>query len=115
MIGIKLRKRRRWYWLCKWYSENADFTNAFGFSMIGQQKIQEYLTEVFGFDFVMAGNTEQTSLKFKTISDKATLVITTVEIKGQKTDDNKSLGARNPTHYRLFEKTDQWKITAHFI
>ena len=83
--------------------------------MIGQAEIQEYLTRVFGFDFVMAGNTEQTSLKLKKISDKAILVITTVERKGQKTVDNKSLGARNTTHYRFFEKTDQWKITAHLI
>ncbi|WP_089888699.1 Cif family virulence factor [Kriegella aquimaris] len=100
---------------CKWYSKNADFTNAFGFNMIGQAEIQEYLTRVFGFDFVMAGNTEQTSLKLKKISDKAILVITTVERKGQKTVDNKSLGARNTTHYRFFEKTDQWEITAHLI
>ncbi|WP_157470476.1 Cif family virulence factor [Cyclobacterium amurskyense] len=100
---------------CKWYSKNADFTNAFGFNMIGQEAIQQYLTRVFGFDFVMAGNTVQTSLKFKKISDKAILVITTVERMGQETADNISLGTRNTTHYRLFEKTDQWEITAHLI
>lgn len=100
---------------CKWYSKNADFTNAFGFNMIGQVEIQEYLTRVFGLEFVMEGNTEQTSLKLKEISDKAILVITIVERKGQKTANNKSLGARNTTHYRLFEKTDQWEITAHLI
>lgn len=100
---------------CKWYSKNADFTNAFGFNMIGQAEIQEYLTRVFGFDFVMAGNTEQTSLKLKKISGKAILAITTVERIGQETADNKSLGTRNTTHYRLFERTDQWEITAHLI
>ncbi|QIE58749.1 hypothetical protein G5B37_03985 [Rasiella rasia] len=100
---------------CKWYSENADFTNAFGFNRIGQLEIQKYLTEVFGFDFVMAGNTEQTSLKLKKISEKAILAITTVERKGQKTADNKNLEPRRTTHYRLFEKNEQWKITAHLI
>ncbi|KJD34987.1 hypothetical protein PW52_12895 [Tamlana sedimentorum] len=100
---------------CKWYSENADFTNAFGFNRIGQLEIQKYLTEVFGFDFVMAGNTEQTSLKLKKISDKAILAITTVDRKGQKTANNKNLETRKTTHYRLFEKTEQWKITAHLI
>ncbi|GBF22504.1 MULTISPECIES: YybH family protein [Arenibacter] len=100
---------------CKWYSENADFTNAFGFNRIGKSDIQTYLGEVFGFDFVMEGNTEQTSLKLRRISDKAILAITAVERTGQKTVGNKSLGTRNTTHYRLFEKTDQWKITAHLI
>lgn len=100
---------------CKWYSKNADFTNAFGFNRIGQIEIQEYLTRVFGFDFVMAGNTEQTALKLKKVSDKAILAITRVERKGQKTVDNKNLGTRNTTHYRLFEKSDQWEITAHLI
>jgi hypothetical protein len=99
----------------KWYAHEADFTNAFGFSMIGQASIHTYLTEVYGFDFVMAGKTAQTSLKLKRIAENAILAITTVERKGQQTADNKSLGVRNTTHYRLFEKTDQWYITAHLI
>ncbi|WP_350286444.1 hypothetical protein [uncultured Croceitalea sp.] len=99
----------------KWYTEKADFTNAFGFTMIGKSAIEPYLTEVFGFDFVMAGNTEQTSLKLKSISKNAILAITTVERKGQQTVDKKSLGTRNTTHYRLFEKTNGWFISAHLI
>ena len=100
---------------CKWYSQDADFTNAFGFNMIGKLNIQEYLTEVFGFDFVMSGKTVQTSIKFKPVSDKAILVITTSERKGQETSDNKDIGTRNTTHYRLFEKNGEWVITAHLI
>lgn len=99
----------------KWYSEDADFTNAFGFNRIGKSKIQKYLTEVFTLDFVMAGNTEQTSIKLKKISKNAILVITTVERKGQKTADNKNLDTRKTTHYRLFKKDDNWLITAHLI
>lgn len=100
---------------CKWYSKNADFTNAFGFNRIGKSEIQEYLTEVFGFDFVMAGKTEQTTLKLKKIGDNAILVITTVERKGQKSSDDKDLGTRKTSHYRIFEKTSDWFITAHLI
>ncbi len=99
----------------QWYSENADFTNAFGFNRIGKSDIQKYLTEVFGFDFVMAGNTEQTSIKLKKISDNVVLVITTVEREGQKSSDNKELETRKTSHYRLFEKTNDWLITAHLI
>jgi len=99
----------------KWYSENADFTNAFGFSMIGKANIETYLTRVFGLDFVMAGNSQQTSLKFKKISSNSILVITTIERMGQKTSDGKELGIRNTTHYRIFQKNDNWNIVAHLI
>ena len=99
----------------KWYSDNADFTNAFGFSMIGKVNIETYLTRVFGLDFVMAGNSQQTSLKFKKISSNSILVITTIERKGQKTSDEKELGIRNTTHYRIFQKNDNWIIVAHLI
>ncbi|PZX51986.1 Cif family virulence factor [Algoriphagus chordae] len=100
---------------CKWYSNNADFTNAFGFNRIGQLEIQKYLTEVFAFGFVMSGATEQTSLKLKQLSEKAILAITTVEREGQKAADNKNLGTRRTTHYRVFEKTEEWRITAHLV
>ena len=100
---------------CKWYAEDADFTNAFGFHRIGQTEIQTYLTRVFGMDFVMAGNTVQTSLKLKPLSESAVLAISTVERKGQKLSDNSELGTRQTTHYRVFEKTDTWRITAHLI
>ena len=99
----------------KWYSDNADFTNAFGFSMIGKNEIEPYLTRVFGFDFVMAGNSQQTSLKFKKLSINSILVITTIERKGQKTSDGNELGTRNTTHYRIFQKNDSWEIIAHLI
>ncbi len=99
----------------KWYSDDADFTNAFGFSMVGKINIEQYLTKVFGFDFVMAGNSQQTSLKFKKLSLKSILAITTIERKGQKTSEGNELETRNTTHYRIFEKTESWKIIAHLI
>lgn len=99
----------------KWYSEDADFTNAFGFSMIGKSAINEYLNRVFKMDFVMAGNSEQTSLKLKYINDNTVLVITTISRKGQKLNDNSELGPRWTTHHRLFQKTEAWKIIAHLI
>lgn len=99
----------------KWYSNDADFTNAFGFSMIGKTAIEEYLTRVFKLNFVMAGNSEQTSLKLKFISDNSILVISTISRKGQKINDGSELGPRRTTHYRLFQKNVDWKIIAHLI
>lgn len=99
----------------KWYSEDADFTNAFGFSMIGKSEIDSYLTRVFKMDFVMAGNSEQTSIKLKYISSNTILAISTIERKGQKTNDGEELGPRQTSHHRLFQKKDSWLIVAHLI
>jgi len=99
----------------KWYSNDADFTNAFGFSMIGKSEIELYLTRVFKMDFVMAGNSEQTSIKLKYIAKNTILVISTIEREGQKLSDGEELGPRRTTHHRLFYKKDSWKIVAHLI
>lgn len=99
----------------KWYSHDADFTNAFGFSMKGKTAIREYLSGVFKMDFVMSGNSEQTSLKLKYVSDNSILVISTISRKGQKVSDNSELGPRKTTHHRLFRKNDGWEIIAHLI
>lgn len=99
----------------KWYGDEADFTNAFGFSMIGRQAIEEYLTRVFKMDFVMAGDSEQTSLKLKYLSDNTVLVVSTISRKGQKMSDDSELGPRRTTHHRVFQKDTDWRIVAHLI
>ena len=99
----------------KWYSKDADFTNAFGFSMIGKNEIELYLERVFKMDFVMAGNSKQTSIKLKYISENTILAITTIEREGQKISNGEELGPRKTTHHRLFYKKDNWEIIAHLI
>lgn len=99
----------------KWYSDDADFTNAFGFSMIGKQAIEEYLTRVFKMDFVMAGDSEQTSLKLKQIAENVVLAVSTISRKGQKLSDESELGPRRTTHHRLFKKDGEWALVAHLI
>lgn len=99
----------------KWYTNDADFTNAFGFSMIGKREIELYLERVFKMKFVMAGNSDQTSVKLKYISKNTILAISTIERKGQKLSDGEELGLRSTTHHRLFYKEDNWKIVAHLI
>ncbi len=99
----------------KWYSDDAEFTNAFGFSMVGKEAINEYLTEVFKMDFVMAGVSEQTSLKLKYIAENTVLVVSTISRKGQKLNNDEELGPRRTTHHRLFKKEGDWRIVAHLI
>ena len=99
----------------KWHSNDADFTNAFGFNMIGKSNIESYLARVFKMDFVMAGSSEQTSIKLKHISKNTVLAISTIERIGQQVSDGGELGPRKTTHHRLFHKKDTWKIIAHLI
>lgn len=99
----------------KWYSQDADFTNAFGFNMIGKNAIESYLTRVFNMDFVMVGNSEQTFVKLKYISDNVILAISTIERKGQMLSDGKELGTRQTTHHRVLKKKESWQIIAHLI
>ena len=99
----------------KWYASDADFTNAFGFSMNGKAAIEEYLTRVFNMDFVMAGDSEQTAIKLRLISDNAILAISTISRKGQLLNDGSELGERTTTHHRLIKKETNWEIVAHLI
>ena len=99
----------------KWYANDAEFTNAFGFSRIGRDAIEEYLGLVFKMDFVMAGDSEQTSVKLKSISDDAVLAISTISRTGQKMSDESELGPRRTTHHRLFKKGKGWQIVGHLI
>lgn len=99
----------------KWYSHDAEFTNAFGFSMVGKEAINDYLASVFKMDFVMAGVSEQTSLKLKYIAENTVLVVSTISRKGQKLNNDEELGPRRTTHHRLFKKDEDWKIVAHLI
>ncbi len=99
----------------KWYSHDAEFTNAFGFNRIGREAIQEYLGMVFKMDFVMAGDSEQTSIKLKLISDDTVLAISTISRIGQKMSDESELGPRRTTHHRLFKKNNNWQIVGHLI
>ncbi len=99
----------------KWYSNDAEFTNAFGFNRIGREAIQEYLGGVFKMNFVMAGESVQTSLKLKPISDNVILATSTISRTGQKMSDESELGPRRTTHHRLFKKNRDWQIVGHLI
>ena len=99
----------------KWYSNDAEFTNAFGFNRIGRNAIEEYLGVVFKMDFVMAGESEQTSLKLKPLSDDIVLAISTISRTGQQMSDESELGPRRTTHHRLFKRENNWQIVGHLI
>lgn len=99
----------------KWYSDNAEFTNAFGHSKTGKSEIETFMKEVFALPFVMAGDSRVTKQKFIQLDDRIVLVITSIERSGQKTPDDKELGIRQTTHQRIFRKDKEWLIVGHLI
>ena len=99
----------------KWYSETADFTNAFGHSRTGKTDIEKFMKEVFALPFVMAGKSRVTHQKFIQLDDKIVVVVTSIERTGQKTPDNSELGVRQTTHHRVFKKGTVWLIESHLI
>ena len=99
----------------KWYTAEAEFTNAFGHTKTGQSDIEKFMKEVFQLPFVMAGDSRVTKQKFIALDDKIVLDITSIERTGQKTPNEKELGIRRTTHHRVFKKEDEWLIVGHLI
>ena len=99
----------------KWYSDKAEFTNAFGHSKQGKLEIEKFMKEVFGLPFVMAGDSKVVRQKLIQLDDDVVLVVTSIERAGQKAPDGKELGTRRTTHHRVFKKEKEWLISGHLI
>lgn len=99
----------------QWYSDQAEFTNAFGHNMIGQDSIETFMNHVFKLPFVMAGDSKVTGQKFIPLSEEIVLVVTSIERTGQQTNEGKELGIRKTTHHRIFKMNKEWFIVAHLI
>lgn len=99
----------------KWYSVNAEFTNAFGHNRIGRSEIENLINSVFQLPFVMAGDSKVTEQKFIPLNERIVLVVTSIERTGQKLADERELGIRHTTHHRIFRKDNEWLIVGHLI
>lgn len=98
------------------YSDNADWTNAFGMRREGRAAIRATLAEVFALPFVAAGTSETQGHSVRFLGADAALVLTRVERAGQYSPSGEGLGERRTSHLRVFEKQDgQWRIVAHLI
>src|ERR687890_618738 len=67
------------------YSDDADWTNAFGMKRKGRAEIEKILAEVFALPFVMAGQDEVVEQSVRPIKPDVALVITRVERVEQRT------------------------------
>lgn len=98
------------------YSDDADWTNAFGMKRRGRAEIQKFLAEVFSLPFVMAAQSKVIEQSVKFIKPDVALVITRVERVGQRTPTGEELGTRETTHLRVLMKSkENWKIISHLI
>ena len=98
------------------YSEDADWTNAFGMKRKGRAEIEKVLAEVFALPFVMAGQSTTVEQSVKFIKPDVALVITRVERQGQQAASGPALGTRRTSHLRVLVRYEkQWKIVNHLI
>ena len=98
------------------YSDDATFTNAFGFQRVGRAAIEAYLTEVFALDFVMAGKSEEVERSVRLLRPDVAAVTSVIERTGQEHQDGSSLGTRRTSHLRVFVRSgDTWLLESHLI
>jgi uncharacterized protein (TIGR02246 family) len=98
------------------YSDDADWTNAFGMKKKGRAEIEKMLAEVFSLPFVMAGQSRTAEQSVRSIKPDVALVVTRVERAGQRTSSGLELGTRQTSHLRVLMKSDGgWKIVSHLI
>ena len=98
------------------YSDDADWTNAFGMKKKGRAEIEKTLAEVFSLPFVMAGQSKTAEQSVRFIKPDVAVVITRVERAGQRTPSGGELGTRQTSHLRVLMKSGgRWTIISHLI
>lgn len=98
------------------YSDDADWTNAFGMRRKGRAEIERFLAEVFSLPFVMAGQSKTVDQFVRLIKPDVALVITRVERAGQRTPSGAELDTRQTSHLRVLMKIrGSWIIISHLI
>ncbi len=98
------------------YSEDTDWTNAFGDRMQSKSELRELLKEIFAMDFVMEGTDNYQNEDVQFLTDNLALLRSTNIRKGQKWSDGSLMKDRHIHHLRVYKKIDdEWKIISHMI
>jgi uncharacterized protein (TIGR02246 family) len=96
------------------YSEDADWTNAFGTTKKGAKVIASYLTELFADPHFGAGkpvSPPQASMRF--VTDDVAVVKTYIEREGQQTSSGEQLPIRRNHSLKVFRREEGgWKIVS---
>ena len=98
------------------YSDDADWTNAFGMRRIGREAIQELLEEVFQLPFVMAGSTSYEYHDFIYVGPGTILLRSHAIRTNQQLPSGTTEPPRRINHLRVFSKRGgRWVIISHLI
>jgi uncharacterized protein (TIGR02246 family) len=96
------------------YSEDADWTNAFGTTKHGAAEIVAYLTQLFADPHFAAGKPlgpPQASMRF--VTDDVAVVKTYIEREGQQTSDGAQLPVRRNHSLKVFRReVGGWRIVS---
>lgn len=99
------------------YSEDVDWTNAFGARFQGKEALREGLEFIFSLDFVMAGDSQSNEYEDVTfLAPEIALIRSELVRVGQETDSGETMRDRHINHLRVLQKRDgQWVIVSHLI
>ena len=98
------------------YSEDTDWTNAFGDRMQSKSELRELLKEIFAMDFVMEGTDNYQNDDVQFLTDNFALLRSINIRKGQKWSDGTLMNDRYIHHLRVYKKiNNEWKIISHMI
>ncbi|SHJ23886.1 YybH family protein [Aquimarina spongiae] len=98
------------------YSENTDWTNAFGDRMQSKSELRELLKEIFAMDFVMEGTDNYQNEDVQFLTDNYAILRSTNIRKGQKWSDGSVMNDRHIHHLRVYKKVNnKWEIISHMI
>lgn len=98
------------------YSDDADWTNAFGMVAHGRTAIEEVLRGVFALPHVMAARGAVVEQEIRFVGADVALARTRVRREGQQTPSGEELGGRDTSHLRVFVRSEGgWCIVSHLI
>lgn len=98
------------------YSDDIDWTNAFGDRVQSKSELEELLSFIFKMDFVMAGENNYGENEINFLNDQIAKVRSLNVRKNQKWPDGSPMQDRRISHLRIYKKIDgTWKITDHMI
>ncbi len=97
------------------YSEDADWTNAFGMRVLGRDSIRALLQAVFQIPTVTAGSTRYEYHVVRFLSENVAMVRSRAIRTGQQLADG-TPELRRINHLRVFrEISGRWQIVSHLI
>lgn len=99
------------------YSEDTDWTNAFGDRFEGKAALKEGLTFIFSLDFVMAGNSGGNEFSDVTfLAEDIALIRSKLVRVGQLRSTGEKMPDRHINHLRVLHFRDgEWQIVSHMI